>query len=748
MSTDLTIIPIETPTLGDRSYLVHDGEVAFVVDPQRDIDRVLDLLDEHQVRLTDVFETHIHNDYVTGGLALAQRTGAAYHVNAEDEVSFERTPIRDGADRRGRRPDAADRAGDPGPHLHPPLLRADRRRAPAGSDGRSACSPAARCCTAPPAAPTCSARSTPTRWSATSTPRPTGWPTCSPTQAEVFPTHGFGSFCSATQSDATDSTIGQEKQSNPVLTQDEETYVRELLDGLGAWPAYYAHMAPANAAGPSEPDLAPPARGRPRRAPPAHRGRRVGRRPAQPHRVRRRPRARHPQLRPRRRLRDLPGLADHLGHPGHPARRDPRGRRRGPARAGPHRHRPPRRRRPPAGPRTGPTVSSLASRPPPSPTSPRSATTATWSSWTSAAPTSTTRPGIKRRGQHPHPRAAPAASTRSPTGEVWVHCASGYRASVAASLLDAAGRTPGRHRRHLRQRREGRPAPGRRPERVTLLLAVAAGALIGLSLGALGGGGSILAVPVLVYALGQTPAQATTGSLVVVGVTSLIGAVTAHRAGNVLLGRGVTFGVVAIGGAAAGREGLGPRPRAGAAGRVRRPDAARRRPDGRPAAPPRAAAAIPAHDASQAPSSRRPTLDDPIITFSPTFACQCPRALKVLVTATAVGLLTGFLGVGGGFLVVPALVLALALPMDVRRRHLPGRHHLDQRRRPRRARRRRHHARLGPGRSPSPPPRRSAASLGARLADRIDTTRLSAAFTVLVLAVAVYTAARALPALV
>ena len=63
---------IDTPTLGDRSYLVHDGEVAFVVDPQRDIDRVLALLDEHGVRLTHVFETHIHNDYVTGGLALAR----------------------------------------------------------------------------------------------------------------------------------------------------------------------------------------------------------------------------------------------------------------------------------------------------------------------------------------------------------------------------------------------------------------------------------------------------------------------------------------------------------------------------------------------------------------------------------------------------------------------------------------------------------------------------------------------------
>ncbi len=79
-----------------------------------------------------------------------------------------------------------------------------------------------------------------------------------PAEASVFPTHGFGSFCAATQSEATESTIGQEKESNPVLTQDEETYVRELLEGLGAWPAYYAHMMPANAEGPSEPDLSPP----------------------------------------------------------------------------------------------------------------------------------------------------------------------------------------------------------------------------------------------------------------------------------------------------------------------------------------------------------------------------------------------------------------------------------------------------------------------------------------------------------
>jgi hydroxyacylglutathione hydrolase len=79
-----------------------------------------------------------------------------------------------------------------------------------------------------------------------------------PDTAPIFPTHGFGSFCSATQSAATSSTIGQEKLANPVLTLDERAYVESLLAGLDAWPAYYAHMAPANLAGPAGPDLSPP----------------------------------------------------------------------------------------------------------------------------------------------------------------------------------------------------------------------------------------------------------------------------------------------------------------------------------------------------------------------------------------------------------------------------------------------------------------------------------------------------------
>ncbi len=272
-----------------------------------------------------------------------------------------------------------------------------------------------------------------------------------------------------------------------------------------------------------------------------------------------------------------------------------------------------------------------------------------------------------------------------------------------------------------------------------LVIAVVAGVLIGLSLGALGGGGSIMAVPVLVYLVDQSPAQATTGSLVVVGVTSLIAAVTAHRAGNVLLGRGIVFGLVAIGGAAAGAKASTHVPQdvllvafatlmllvgGHMAWRQLR------------------------HHRNSGPSHAvRPKMDDPILTFSPTFACHCPRALKVLVTATAVGLMTGFLGVGGGFLVVPALLLALALPMEYAAGTslvvitITSFSALA--------------VRAGTGATPDwgPVLALTAASViaavaGAHLADRIDTPRLQGAFTALVLSVAIYTAARALPALI
>jgi glyoxylase-like metal-dependent hydrolase (beta-lactamase superfamily II)/rhodanese-related sulfurtransferase len=254
--TDLTVIPLETPTLGDRTYLVHDGEVAFVVDPQRDIDRVLDLLERDGVRLTHVLETHIHNDYVTGGYALAQRTGAAYLVNAADEVSFDRTPIRDGETVLvGDRMELTALA-TPG-HTFTHLSYALRDNATGGDLGVFSGGSLLFGATGRPDLLGDEHTDTLARLQHGSARRLAD---SLPDDAAVYPTHGFGSFCAATQSEADESTIGREKSGNPALTQDEETYVRELLDGLGAYPAYYAHMAPANAEGPSEPDLSAPTR--------------------------------------------------------------------------------------------------------------------------------------------------------------------------------------------------------------------------------------------------------------------------------------------------------------------------------------------------------------------------------------------------------------------------------------------------------------------------------------------------------
>ena len=252
--TDIRIRTLETPSLGDRSYLVHDGEVAFVVDPQRDIDRVLDMAAQEGVRVLDVFETHIHNDYVTGGLALAEQTGAAYHVNGEDDVSFDRTPIRDGdaievGDRMTVR--AIKTPGHTFTHLSY-AVEADGRPLAVFTGGSLLYGATGRPDLLGP-----QHTEELTRLQHGSAQRLAELPD----ETAVFPTHGFGSFCAAGSSeDQPDkSTIGREKEANPALTESEEAYVRQIIEGLDVYPAYYAQMGPANAAGPQAPDLSVPA---------------------------------------------------------------------------------------------------------------------------------------------------------------------------------------------------------------------------------------------------------------------------------------------------------------------------------------------------------------------------------------------------------------------------------------------------------------------------------------------------------
>jgi glyoxylase-like metal-dependent hydrolase (beta-lactamase superfamily II)/rhodanese-related sulfurtransferase len=248
----ITVLPLDTPGLGDRTYIAHDGEVALVVDPQRDYDRVLGIVQAAGVRITHVFESHIHNDYVTGGLELAREVGAQYLLNADDPVSFERTGVSDG--------DVVEVGSrmrvrvllTPG-HTHTHLsfaLEADGESVAVFTGGSLLYGSTGRPDLLGP--------------DHTDTLAHAQWHSAQrlaaelPDETAVYPTHGFGSFCSATQSGGTASTIGQEKLANPALTTDESRYVEDLLAGLDAYPAYYAHMGTANSAGPGEADLSLP----------------------------------------------------------------------------------------------------------------------------------------------------------------------------------------------------------------------------------------------------------------------------------------------------------------------------------------------------------------------------------------------------------------------------------------------------------------------------------------------------------
>lgn len=166
----------------------------------------------------------------------------------------------------------------------------------------------------------------------------------------------------------------------------------------------------------------------------------------------------------------------------------------------------------------------------------------------------------------------------------------------------------------------------------TLLLALAAGAVVGLALGGLGGGGSMLAVPALVYLLGFTPALATTASLVIVAATSLTGLIAHARAGRVRWRTGALF-------AAAGL------PLATAAGAL-----SARLPGALLTGAFALLAALAAWRMLRPPTAR---------------ARERSAAGLGRSTAAGAGLgaVTGLLGVGGGFLAVPALVSVLAFTM-------------------------------------------------------------------------------------
>jgi len=245
----LKIINLDTPTLGDRSYIAHDGKTALVVDPQRDIDRVEEIIRAEGVQIGAVVETHMHNDYITGGLVLAQKYDAKYITSAEDKVDFSRQGVKDHeiVNVGDFAIEAIHTPGHTFTHMSYILFTPDNEAQGIFTGGSML-------------------------HGSTGRPDLLGWDRAATLaglqygsahrivelledRTSVHPTHGFGSFCAATSTSGDSSTLADERRTNPALLLDKERFISETLAGLDAYPAYYKLMGPTNMAGPGPMDL-------------------------------------------------------------------------------------------------------------------------------------------------------------------------------------------------------------------------------------------------------------------------------------------------------------------------------------------------------------------------------------------------------------------------------------------------------------------------------------------------------------
>jgi hydroxyacylglutathione hydrolase len=240
--TKFEVVTCESVDVGDRSYLVHDGTIAVVIDPQCDISRPLLEASQRGVKITHVLETHIHNDYVSGGLALARRSGASYILAADEAVTFgaERTGVRDGDVIRAGSLDI-EVMHTPGhtPHHLSYVLRMGGDEAALFSGGSMLHGATGRTDLFDAAATEMLAHA---QWRSTHRMAASLDPLTS-----LYPTHGFGSFCSSAPTHmSSNQTLSEQWTSNPGLIHDEQRFVDELLRYQRPHPRYFSQMAAMN----------------------------------------------------------------------------------------------------------------------------------------------------------------------------------------------------------------------------------------------------------------------------------------------------------------------------------------------------------------------------------------------------------------------------------------------------------------------------------------------------------------------
>lgn len=245
---NVSVEAIRTEGLGDSTYiLTHDG-LALVVDPQRDIDRFEAVLEDADASLRLVLETHLHNDYVSGGKTLADTHGAELVMPAGAAPVFRHRPA-------FHREDIEVGTLTVRP-LHTPghtpehtsyVIILDGTEIAVFSGGSLLVGSAGRSDLLGEQRAESLARLQYGSVNRLAT---------LPDPVALYPTHGAGSFCTTSGAGQTSSTIGAEKRTSPVLAyEDEDSFVKGELSGLLDYPSYYRHMGPLNVLGVDSPDL-------------------------------------------------------------------------------------------------------------------------------------------------------------------------------------------------------------------------------------------------------------------------------------------------------------------------------------------------------------------------------------------------------------------------------------------------------------------------------------------------------------
>lgn len=239
----MEIISFRTPGLGDQTYVLeHEGK-AVLVDPQRDIRRFLDEVERRDLDLRFVLETHLHNDYVSGAEQAAKATGAELILPAAAAAAYRHTPAFHLEDIQGEGGLSIRPLHTPGhtPEHTSYVVLLDGKEVAVFSGGSLLVGSAGRPDLLGP-----ERADTLARLQYISIHRLADLPE----DVELLPTHGEGSFCTASGAGLYTSTIKEERASNPLLQlPSPDALSDEMLRSPMPIPGFYRYMGPTNTLG-------------------------------------------------------------------------------------------------------------------------------------------------------------------------------------------------------------------------------------------------------------------------------------------------------------------------------------------------------------------------------------------------------------------------------------------------------------------------------------------------------------------